>query len=188
VKPQNLDKEIDEVIERGLLPSAVADDLDAVRIVGNFGAHPGKGTELIDAEPQEAEWNLDVLEELFEEFYVKPAKRGERRTALNKNVMRAYERVRRIALALRRSTSDSATANPASSFGIGGRSATSTMTTMGMVAYRSGVLLRRASKRRWSPQHLIASSRRLRQRVVCSPTGWACTSTSSATAMSTGRR
>jgi len=86
VKPQTLEKEIDEVVAGGLLPTAVAADLDAVRVVGNFGAHPGKGSEVIDAEPHEAEWNLDVLDELFEEFYVKPARSAERRAALNKKL------------------------------------------------------------------------------------------------------
>ena len=50
--------------------------LDQVRVIGNFSAHPLKDTnsgEIVDVEPGEAEWNLDVLDELFDFYYVKPA-------------------------------------------------------------------------------------------------------------------
>ena len=68
------------------------EQLDAVRNIGNFAAHPQKSTstgEIIPIEPQEAEWNLDVLEELFDHFFVKPAKAKARKDELNKKLAEA---------------------------------------------------------------------------------------------------
>jgi hypothetical protein len=71
VKPGNLAEEIQQVIDAAKVPSHISDSLDAVRNIGNFAAHPIKSKasgEIIDVEPGEAEWNLDVLEALFD-FY-----------------------------------------------------------------------------------------------------------------------
>lgn len=68
------------------VPSYLADQLHALREIGNFAAHPAKSEhsgEIIEVEPGEAEWNLDVLEGLFDFFYVQPAKAAERKAALN---------------------------------------------------------------------------------------------------------
>lgn len=68
------------------LPSSLAESLDAVRNIGNFAAHPMKDTNtgaIVAVEPHEAEWNLDVLEGLFDFFYVAPAKEQRKRDALN---------------------------------------------------------------------------------------------------------
>src|SRR5882724_4220625 len=43
VKPDSLDKEIQQVLDTNQLPSYLAGDLDAVRAIGNFAAHPIKG-------------------------------------------------------------------------------------------------------------------------------------------------
>jgi hypothetical protein len=77
---------INAAIESNLFPTAVAENLDAIRNIGNFAAHPLKDTntgEILPVEPEEAEWNLDVLEELFDAAYVQPARALERRQALN---------------------------------------------------------------------------------------------------------
>jgi hypothetical protein len=63
--------------------------IDAVRNTGNFAAHPNKSKstgEIVPVEPQEAEWNLDVLEALFDFYYVQPAKVAERRAALDQKL------------------------------------------------------------------------------------------------------
>ncbi|MOA22378.1 hypothetical protein D3C78_1429310 [compost metagenome] len=39
--------------------------------------------EILPVEPHEAEWNLDVLDMLFDFCYVQPAKNAARRAALN---------------------------------------------------------------------------------------------------------
>jgi hypothetical protein len=52
----------------------------------DFAAHPVKSQhsgEIMPAEPHEAEWNLDVFDSLFDVYYVQPARRAERRAALN---------------------------------------------------------------------------------------------------------
>lgn len=86
VRGRNLDQEIQMVIDSGKLPDDLADDLDAIRTTGNFAAHPIKSQstgEIVDVEPGEAEWLLDVLEELFEQYFVKPAARKAKRDAMN---------------------------------------------------------------------------------------------------------
>jgi hypothetical protein len=86
VKPKNLSKEIQEVIDDGKLPSQLAESIDAIRNIGNFAAHPIKSDstgEIVDVEPEEAEWTLDVLESLFDFYYVQPAVIAKKRAALN---------------------------------------------------------------------------------------------------------
>jgi hypothetical protein len=89
VKHQDLSKEIDEVLASKQLPSHLANDIDAVRNYGNFAAHPIKSTktgEIVDVEPGEAEWNLDVLEGLFDFYFVGPAESKKKREALEKKL------------------------------------------------------------------------------------------------------
>ena len=73
-KSKDLSGQIDEVL--GKLPTYIAANLDAVRNIGNFAAHVQKSTQtgiILDVEPVEAEWNLDVLDTLFDFYYVRPA-------------------------------------------------------------------------------------------------------------------
>ncbi|MFO1459337.1 MAG: DUF4145 domain-containing protein [Verrucomicrobiota bacterium] len=89
VKHQDLAREIQEVLNRNMLPSHIADSLDAVRNIGNFAAHPMKSQatgEVVPVEPGEAEWTLDTLEELFDFYFVSPARTKARRDALNKKL------------------------------------------------------------------------------------------------------
>jgi len=77
---------IDAAISSGLLPAGLADNLDAIRNIGNFAAHPLKDQQtgsILAVEPHEAEWNLEVLESLFDHYYVQPAKSAARRAALD---------------------------------------------------------------------------------------------------------
>jgi len=86
VKKRALADQIQEVLDSKQLPSRLADDLHAVRVVGNFGTHPIKSKstgEIVDVEPGEAEWNLDVLEALFEFYFVEEERAKQRREALN---------------------------------------------------------------------------------------------------------
>lgn len=88
-KSKDLFDQIQEVLDSGKLPSHIAESLDAVRAIGNFGAHPIKSKssgEIVDVEPGEAEWNLEVLEGLFDFYYVQPAKTAARKAALNKKL------------------------------------------------------------------------------------------------------
>ncbi len=86
VKSGNLADEIDEVLASNKLQSAISESLDAVRHIGNFAAHPTKSKntgEVIDVVPGEAEWNLDVVESLFDVYYVQPAVIAAKKAALN---------------------------------------------------------------------------------------------------------
>jgi Domain of unknown function (DUF4145) len=92
VKAADLWKEIDEVIASGTLPSNISDELDKVRVIGNFAAHPNKSTTtgaILDVEPGEAEWNLVVLEDLFDFYYVRLAKSAQLKTEINKKLVAA---------------------------------------------------------------------------------------------------
>jgi hypothetical protein len=82
----NLSDEIDQAIESGKLPSYLTDSLHALREIGNMAAHPNKSKstgEIIDVEPGEAEWSLDVLDGLFDFYFVQPAKTLARKAALD---------------------------------------------------------------------------------------------------------
>jgi uncharacterized protein (DUF2164 family) len=86
-KKRDLADQIDEVL--GSLPPQLAENVDAVRQVGNFAAHPIKSTntgEIVEVEDGEAEWLLDVIEELCEYYYVAPAKAAAKRAALNQKL------------------------------------------------------------------------------------------------------
>jgi len=92
VTPADLSIEIDEVINSGKLPTHLSDALDAVRNIGNFGAHPIKSRstgEVVDVEPGEAEWNLEILEGLFDFYFVAPKRLQEKKDALNKKLTEA---------------------------------------------------------------------------------------------------
>lgn len=85
VKRSDLSKEIDEVLASGL-PSHLAEAIDAIRNIGNFAAHPIKSTgsgQVLPVEPGEAEWTLDVLDGLFDFYFVQPALLQRKKAALN---------------------------------------------------------------------------------------------------------
>lgn len=92
VKKPDLFKEIQEVLDLHNLPSHIADSLDSIRLVGNFAAHPIKSQstgEIVEVEPGEAEWNLDVLESLFDHYFVAPARTAARKAQLNQKLVDA---------------------------------------------------------------------------------------------------
>jgi len=94
VKPGDLRDEIQQVIDSGKLPSAIAEGIDAVRNIGNFAAHPNKSKstgEVVPVEPDEAEWNLDVLESLFDFYFVQPALSAKRKAELNRKLKEAVK-------------------------------------------------------------------------------------------------
>lgn len=89
VKKGDLASEIQQVIDSGKLPSHILDSVDAIRNIGNFAAHPMKSNstgEIVEVEPGEAEWNLDVLEMLYDFYFVQPEKTKLKREALNKKL------------------------------------------------------------------------------------------------------
>jgi len=84
--------EIDAVIDSAIFPSNIADELDKVREIGNFAVHPDKGTltgVILDVEVGEAEWNLDVLDDLFDFYYVRLARSVQLKADINKKLRAA---------------------------------------------------------------------------------------------------
>ena len=89
VKKKTLANEIEQVLDSKQLQSYLSESLDAIRNIGKFAAHPIKSKssgEIVDVEDGEAEWNLDVLEGLFDFYYVQPAILKKKREALNKKL------------------------------------------------------------------------------------------------------
>jgi hypothetical protein len=86
---KDLADQIDEVIATGTLPSHIVEGLHAVRNIGNFAAHETKSKTtgaIVDVEVGEAEWNLDVLESLFDFYFIQPALAAKRKADLNKKL------------------------------------------------------------------------------------------------------
>jgi hypothetical protein len=89
-KNKDLAREIEQLLDeddpKKALPSRLRETIDAIRNFGNFSAHPidDKTTlQLIEVEPHEAEWCLEVIEELFDHFYVGPALAAAKKASLN---------------------------------------------------------------------------------------------------------
>jgi hypothetical protein len=86
VKKGDLNSEIEQILNSKSLGSNLAGAIDAIRVIGNFAAHPMKSTntgEIIDVEPGEAEWLLDTLEKLFDFYFVEPARLAKNRDEVN---------------------------------------------------------------------------------------------------------
>ncbi|HJR52392.1 MAG TPA: DUF4145 domain-containing protein [Gemmatimonadota bacterium] len=83
----DLAQQIEEVLPD--LPGYLGDDVDAIRNVGNFAAHPLKSKEperLLDVEEDELEWSLEVLARLFDFYYVSRPRSESRRARLNEKL------------------------------------------------------------------------------------------------------
>jgi hypothetical protein len=83
---------IDAILAAKILPASLALSIDAIRNVGNFAAHPMKDTnsgEILPVEDHEAEWTLDVLDGLFEFYYIAPARDLQRIAAMNAKLQAA---------------------------------------------------------------------------------------------------
>jgi hypothetical protein len=86
---KDLNDQIQEVIALGNIPTYLSEGLDAVRVIGNFAAHPIKSKstgEIVEVEPGEAEWNLDIVEGLFDFFFVQPRVLKDKKEKLNKKL------------------------------------------------------------------------------------------------------
>ena len=89
IDKRDLSKQIDEFLKLPNLPSELSGAVDAIRQVGNFAAHPLKYTntgEIVEVENGEADWILDVLEQLLDYAFVQPAKLQTRRDELNRKL------------------------------------------------------------------------------------------------------
>lgn len=81
-----IDAALGETDARKALPTGVHSTLDAIRNFGNFSAHPITDLttlQIIDVQDHEAEYCLDVLDALFDHYYVRPAEAERKRVALD---------------------------------------------------------------------------------------------------------
>lgn len=81
---KSLEKEIDAALPA--LPPHIQGELHTLRQFGNFAAHPSAdhaSGEILGVEDGEAEWMIEVLEDLFEHFYRKPDEARSKRDAIN---------------------------------------------------------------------------------------------------------
>jgi hypothetical protein len=86
IKKRTLFAEVEALLATGRIPRYLAEDLDAIRGVGNFAAHPEKDSntgEIVQVEPDEAEWTFSVLEKLLNFFYVEEPRSIQKREELN---------------------------------------------------------------------------------------------------------
>lgn len=63
--------------------------VDGIRNFGNFSAHPineQTSLQIVDVEAREAEWCLEIVEELFDYFYVGPELAKQKKAALDKKL------------------------------------------------------------------------------------------------------
>lgn len=89
IHKRDLSKEIDEFLSLPNLPLELSGAVDAIRNVGNFAAHPLKYTntgEIVEVENGEADWLLDVLEQLLDYAFVQPSKLRAKRDELNRKL------------------------------------------------------------------------------------------------------
>jgi len=83
---REIDLLMDETDPRKAIPTALRTTIDAIRNFGNFSAHPITeltSLQVIDVEPEEAEWCLEILERMFEHFYVQPMQAAALKANLN---------------------------------------------------------------------------------------------------------
>ena len=94
-RKENLSDQIQDFIEDATNPPHVKDNLGYLREIGNFAAHPMKSTntgEVITVEPGEAEWALEVVDGLFDFYFVGPARDAGRRRAFDERIEEAGRR------------------------------------------------------------------------------------------------
>ena len=83
---QQIDAVLAETDSSKVLPSSIRSSVDAIRNFGNFSAHPmtdKTSRQVIDVEPEEAEWCLEIVARLFDHYYVTPACDAEKLADLN---------------------------------------------------------------------------------------------------------
>ena len=93
---RDLAKQIDAVLGEKhadkVLPTSLGNSVDAIRKFGNFSAHPvtdATTLQIIEVQPHEAEWCLEIVERLFDHYYVRPAADARRLAEFNKRLQQA---------------------------------------------------------------------------------------------------
>jgi len=82
---KQIDSALSETDASKSLPASLRDNIDAIRNFGNFSAHPitdQTTLQIVDVEQGEAEWCLQILLDLFDHYYVAPARSARLRASL----------------------------------------------------------------------------------------------------------
>ena len=75
-KQWDLSRQIDALLADKVLPKALHKSVDAIRSFGNFGAHLINDVttfQIIDVEPSEAAWCIEIAEQLMDHYYEQSA-------------------------------------------------------------------------------------------------------------------
>jgi hypothetical protein len=87
---RDLSKQIDMLLNepdpKRAVPINLRETIDAIRNFGNFSAHPVTDQttiQILVVEPEEAEWCLEIIEEMFDHFYTRPAVTAAKKAALD---------------------------------------------------------------------------------------------------------
>jgi len=86
---KDLSAQIEHLLDSKVLPVHLAEGIDTVRNIGHFSAHANKSQntgEITDVEAGEADWTLDILESLFDFYFVQPARLKTKRDSLNEKL------------------------------------------------------------------------------------------------------
>lgn len=89
LKSSSLDAEIQALLDKKELPAPLAAQIDGIRQIGNFAAHPIKAKqsgEILDVEPGEADWSLETLQALFQFYFIEKPVADARIAALNQKL------------------------------------------------------------------------------------------------------
>lgn len=91
---RDLADQIQAALDEWKLPSQISEGLDAIRNIWNFAAHPNKSKhtwEIVDVEPGEAEWSLDILEDLFDFYFIQPELTRQKKEKLNQKLTEMWK-------------------------------------------------------------------------------------------------
>lgn len=89
INKRNLYEEIKEFLELSNIPKRLKDETDVIRHVGNFAAHPEKYRttgEIVEVETEEAEWLIEVLNDILDFTFVQPQREQDRKDKLNEKL------------------------------------------------------------------------------------------------------
>ena len=92
----NLSQQIDNLLAETdttkSLPPKLRTTVDAIRQFGNFSAHPitdQTTLQVIPVQPEEAEWCLEIVHEMFDHFYVGPDVAKRKKAELDRKLVAA---------------------------------------------------------------------------------------------------
>jgi hypothetical protein len=75
-----------------VVPHYITSSVDAIRHFGNFSAHPIRDINtatIIEVEPGEAEWCIEILKDLIEHYYERPEQEQAKVDAINEKLKTA---------------------------------------------------------------------------------------------------